>query len=94
MVPPCAPAAVGTTVRNALAPVPIDKMVPPSNAVPTVSTTVVHKLDRRRGPEFGSGRFDRRVGSRLHRPGRQANPLKNATIAARNSVSIGNVEAL
>src|SRR5271165_3292054 len=76
MVPPCAPAAVGTPVRNAVAPVPIAKMVAPLGAMPTLSAAVVHQLDRRCGPEFSSGRFDRRLGSRLHRRGREGQPAQ------------------
>ena len=45
MVPPCAPAVVGTPVRNTVAPVPIALMVAPPGAVPTVSS-LGHELDR------------------------------------------------
>ena len=43
----CAPAAVLTTSRNAITPLPIGPLVAPVGPVPTASTAVAHRLEQR-----------------------------------------------
>jgi hypothetical protein len=74
---------------NTVAQVPIA-----TGPVPTVPAALGHQLYGCRGPEFGSERVDRRVGSRLYPAAVRANPLKNATRAVRISIPTGNVETL